>query len=180
MEDMLRDHARVRIEMNHPLLKKAIGWGLLSGLAATLVMDLVLIGGFAAVGMPVFACYTVIGETLARFFSIQGGTPADSILLGLAAHYLIGPLIGASFAVLAASARVLRTASRRKLILFAVLYAEILSQPLLALSPILLKMTAAETLQWFGGAVMMHLIWGIGFGAMLNYGLRRPAAANHN
>ena len=54
---------------------------------------------------------------------------------------------------------------------------EILRQPILATTPILLKMTAPETLQWFAGAFMMHLLWGVVAGSLVVGGLRPKTAA---
>jgi hypothetical protein len=58
-----------------------------------------------------------------------------------------------------------------------VLYIEILSQPILALSPLLLAMTVTDTLQWFAISAAMHTIWGAVLGAIVSYGLRPPLAA---
>jgi len=56
-----------------------------------------------------------------------------------------------------------------------VLYAEIVSQPILALSPLLLEMTAADTVQWFTISAAMHALWGAILGAIVSYGLRAGA-----
>ena len=58
--------------------------------------------------------------------------------------------------------------------MLAVLYIEILSQPILATSPIILEMTAAQTLQWFGVSAVMHLIWAVVLGVVVSYGLHLP------
>ncbi len=68
----------------------------------------------------------------------------------------------------------------KKGIVLAVLYTEILSQPMLALAPILLRMTAPETLQWFGGSFGMHLIWGCVLGVVWSLGRRLSVAAHLN
>ena len=61
--------------------------------------------------------------------------------MGMATHYLVGPLIGAIFGLLVARVKALRVNTLKKSILLGILYVEILSQPLLATTPILLKMT---------------------------------------
>jgi hypothetical protein len=53
-----------------------------------------------------------------------------------------------------------------------VLYVEILSQPMLATAPILLKMSTAEILQWYGGAFVMHMVMGLVLGFVVAYGLQ--------
>ncbi len=158
-------------------LKKGIGWGLTGGLAATLVMDLILMGILAAAGLPAFLCFSIVGDTLARFLSPAGTGIAGSIPLGMAAHYAIGPLLGGLFGAAAARVHALRMDTLKKSVLFAVLYAEIFSQPMLALTPVLLGMNASDTLQWYSGSFGMHLIWGCVLGVVVNWGLRLPTAA---
>jgi hypothetical protein len=71
----------------------------------------------------------------------------------------------------------LREGSLKKITIAAFVYVEILSQPILATTPILLKMKAAATLQWFGGASVMHLILSIVLGIIVGYGLRSAPLA---
>jgi hypothetical protein len=101
------------------------------------------------------------------------------VLPGIVTHYLIGPLVGAVLGTAVAQIGALRGCSMKKVILLAVLFVEILAQPILATTPILLKMTATETLQWFGGSFVMHFIFGVVLGLILSYGLRLPVAANN-
>jgi len=105
---------------------------------------------------------------------MAGGVP-----LGAVTHYLIGPLVGVIFGIALAKIADLRVINLKKGILLAVLYVEILSQPILATTPILLKMTAAETLQWFGGSFVMHFIFAVVLGVIVSYGLRLTSAGNH-
>ena len=164
--------SRMKINNSSIPLTKSIGWGLIGGLAGTLVMDLVLMGLLAAGGLPPLTCFTIVGDTVAGLFSMQSGAATGSIPLGIAAHYLLGPLIGATFGMMISKFRWLRIDSPKKMILCAVVFVEILSQPLLALAPILLKMMAAETRLWFGGSLVMHLVWGLILGAVMSRGLR--------
>ena len=105
---------------------------------------------------------------------MAGGVP-----LGVAAHYLIGPVVGAIFDAVVAQVDALRVGTLKKGVVMAVLHAEILSQPMLAMTPILLKITASETLLWFGGSFVMHLMWGIVLGVIVSHGLRLETAADH-
>jgi len=136
-------------------------------------MDFALMGALSAVGMPALTCFSIVGNTAARFFSILGIEMAGGVPLGVATHYLIGPLVGAIYGAAVAQVDALRVDTLKKGIVLAVLYVEILSQPILATTPILLRMTVPETLQWFGGSFVMHLMWGIVLGAVVS-------AANHN
>ncbi len=162
------DHAWMKTAVPYISLGKGIGWGIIGGLVATLVMDLILVGAFLAAGMPAFTCFSMVGDTVMSLFSSQ--RMVNSAVLGASAHYLIGPLLGAVFGAVGRS--------WKRPVLFAVLYAEIVSQPLLALTPIFLRMTASETLPWYGGSTIMHMIWGCVLGIVWSQGLRLALAAN--
>ena len=73
----------------------------------------------------------------------------------------------------AAVARVdmLRVNTLKRGVSLAVLYVEILSQPLLAAMPILLGWTVPETLRWYGGALFAHFIADAVLGLVIRYGL---------
>ena len=154
--------------------------GAVGGLVGTLVMDLVLMGALSAVGLPALTCFSIVGDTVASFFSMLGTEMAGGIPLGVAAHYLIGPLVGAIFGAAVTRVAALRVYTLKKGIVLAILYVEILSQPILATTPILLKMTAHETLQWFSVAFVMHLMLAVVLGVIVSYGLRLATAAKQD
>lgn len=172
MEKTLQSNLIARKHISHITLAKGIGWGLIGGMAATLIMDLILMGSLSAAGLPAFTCFSTIGSTAARLFSILGIEIADEILVGVAAHYLIGPAVGVIFGAVLARIAMLRPDLLKKSVILSVLYVEILSQPLLAATPILLKMTTPETLQWFGISFVMHLVYGVVLGVIVKFGLR--------
>ena len=89
--------SRMKINYSSIPLTQCIGWGLIGGLAGTFVMDLVLMGLLAAGGLPPLTCFSIVGDTVAGLFSMQRSAAAGSIPLGIAAHYLLGPMIGAIF-----------------------------------------------------------------------------------
>jgi hypothetical protein len=151
---------------------KGLGWGTVGGFAGTLAMDLTLMAVLAAFGLPALTCFSIVGDTAAHFFSMQDVGTTGAILLGGATHYMVGPVIGAIFGLLAARIKALRVHTRKKSILLGILYVEIVSQPLLATTPILLKMSAGATLQWYVGSFIMHLIAGAVLGAVVGRGLR--------
>jgi hypothetical protein len=173
MQVVLQDHSRAGIAIPTIPLVRGMVWGLNGGLVATLVMDLFLMGSFVIAGMPPFTCFAIIGDTLASLLSIRALGINASVPLGAGAHYLIGPVIGALFGAAVLKVAWLRMDTLKKGMLSAVLFAEILSQPMLALPPVLLRMTAPETLLWFGGSFGMHLIWGAVLGAVVSLGLRK-------
>jgi len=153
-------------------LAKGVAWGLIAGLTGTMVMDFLLMGALLAVRYPPLLCFSIVGDTVARFFSILGLGLTAGIPTGIAAHYLIGPLVGAVFGAVVTQALTLRVDTFKKCVIFAVIYVEIVSQPILATTPILLKMTAPEVLQWYVGSFVMHLILAVVLGTVLSYGLR--------
>lgn len=184
MQALLHDHPRARIA-NCPIPPgKGMAWGFIGGLVATLVMDLVMMGIFVAAGMSPFTCFAIVGNTVASLLSLQELLSEGSIPLGLTAHYAVGPVMGGIFGAAAAKINATAKVDRfcvdtlKKSVVLAVLYAQILSQPLLALTPILLNMTASDTLEWFGGSFFMHLIWGCFLGVVWGWGIRLPIASS--
>ena len=178
MEITLQGNLRASGLMTRVALAKGMRWGLIGGVAGTLVMDLVLMGALSAAGLPALTCFSIVGDTVARFFSILGIEMAGGVPVGVATHYSVGPVVGIIFGAAVAQVEALRLDTPKKSIVLAVLYVEILSQPMLAMTPILLKMTAAEALQWFGGSFVLHFIWGTVLGVIVYHGLRSATAAN--
>ncbi len=171
MQAIIQDYSQARSNVPRFSYGKRAGWGMIGGLIATMIMDLVLICTFLFTGMPWFSCFSIVGDTVARLFPYQG--MVNSVSMGVAAHYLIGPVLGGIFGIAAQFLPALQAGSWKKTILFAVLYAEIVSQPLLALTPIFLRMTATEMLLWFGGSFGMHIVWGCMLGVIWRLGRRR-------
>ena len=151
---------------------KGLLWGSIGGFSGTIVMDLALMGSFSVFRLPALTCFLVIGNTFASFFSIQGMAMARAIQIGVVTHYVIGPLIGALFGMSVVRIKCLCVRTIKKCILLAILYVELISQPLLATSPLLLKMTVPVTLLWYGGSFLMHMLAGGVLGAVVTRGLR--------
>lgn len=172
MHRTLQGYALVEGHVKRAPLAKGLGWGLIGGLAGTLAMDILLMGVLWAVRYPALLCFTIVGDTLARVFSMLGMEMAGGVPTGIVTHYVIGPLVGILFGAAAAVFPALREGALKKIVIASVLYVQILSQPILALTPILLKMTALEVLQWYCGAFAMHLVAGIVLGVVVGRGLR--------
>ena len=162
----------VKIQSPSAALATGVAWGLVGGLVATLSMDMVLMAALSAFGLPPTTCFSIVGDTAGRFFARLGLQVAGGVLPGVFTHYLIGPLVGAVFGVALVLINARRGCTLKKVILLSILYVEILAQPILATTPILLKMTAGETLQWFGGSFVMHFIFAVVLGVVVFYGLR--------
>ncbi len=179
MEVTCQNSSWASVPVTHVSLIGGLGWGLIGGLAGTMVMDIVLMVALPVAGLPALTCFSIVGETVASFFSMQGVEMKDGVLLGVFTHYLIGPAAGAIFGAAVTQVKVLRPDTLRKSIILAVLYVQILSQPILATTPILLKMTATTTLLWYGGSSVMHTVLGFVLGVIISYGLHSAAALKH-
>jgi uncharacterized membrane protein YagU involved in acid resistance len=152
-------------------LAKGIAWGFLGGLASTMVMDILLMGALLVLRQPALMCFSIVGDTVSRFLAMFGTQIAGGVPTGVVAHYVIGPLFGMLFGVVVTQFPTLREGTLKKVTIAAFVYVEILSQPILATTPILLKMGTPATLQWFGGSFVMHLILSIVLGVIVGYGL---------
>jgi hypothetical protein len=179
MEKTFQENLWLRTSIPHISLAGGIGWGLIGGLIATMVMDIVLMGILSALGLPVLSCFSIVGDTLAGSLSMLGAEIEGSVQLGMVAHYLIGPLLGAIFGRAVVQVGTRRLGTPKKILIFAIVYVEIISQPILAMTPVILKMTALDTLLWFSESFVMHLLWGVILGGCVSYGLWITKMANH-
>ena len=171
MERTLHRNQRVTGRVVLISFSKGLGWGFLGGLFGTMIMDLVLMRALSAVGLPVLTCFSIVGSTVAGLFLMQSVEMAYTIQLGVITHYLVGPLFGAVFGMLVARIEALQVNTLKKSILLAIIFIEILSQPMLAVTPILLKMTIPAILQWYSGAFIMHMFMAVVLGSVVGYGL---------
>jgi len=179
MEITCQDSSWASVHVTRVSLTRGVGWGLIGGLAGTMVMDLVLMLALPVAGLPALTCFSIVGKTVASFFSMQGIEVTGGVLLGVFTHYLIGPVAGAIFGAAVVQVKILRPDTLKKSIILAVLYLQILSQPILAMTPILLKMTATTTLLWYGGSFLMHSVLGLVLGMIISYGLETANTSNH-
>ncbi len=155
--------------MSNNAITKGIKPGLIGGLAGTIIMDLVIVGLFWLVGMPVEMIYSFIGEVADSFFLLIGLDLQGGIPLGAFIHFLLGLGLGAIFGIAVSQISAFQVDTLKKGILFGVLYIELASQPILLTAPLLVKMTAFDLLQWYGLSFGMHLIYGIVLGSMVSY-----------
>jgi hypothetical protein len=158
-------------------LARGIAWGFLGGLAGTMVMDILLMGALLALRQPTLMCFSIVGDTVARFLAMFGTQIAGGVSTGVVAHYSIGPLVGLLFGAVVTMFPALREGTLKKITIAAFVYVQVLSQPLLATTPILLKMKAPATLQWYGGSFVMHLILSVVLGVIVGYGLRQGSVS---
>ena len=153
-------------------LARGIAWGFLGGLTGTLVMDLLLMGTLLVLRQPATLCFSIVGDTVSRFFGVLGAQVTGGVATGVLTHYVVGPLFGILFGAAVTKLHVLRAGSLKQITIAAFLYVEILSQPILVSTPLLLKMKTPATLQWYGGALLMHLVMSVVLGVIVGYGLQ--------
>ena len=159
-------------------LTRGMGWGFIGGLTGTMVMDGLLMVAFLALKLPALLCFSIVGDTASQLFSKLGLQVAGGIPTGVIAHYLIGPLFGILFGAIMVMFPALKLVTLKKTLLMAILYVEIFSQPILVTTPILMKMTIPEILQWYVGSFVMHLMMATVLGAIMWYGMFHDPAAN--
>jgi hypothetical protein len=176
MAETLQGNTKMTTPLTHFTPARAIGWGLLGGLLGTVAMDIVLIGASPVLGLNGIESFSVIGDTAARFFALLGVGMTGGVPTGLAVHYLAGPLLGAIFGAAVTRFNALWPGTLKKGVGLAILYVELVSQPLLATPPLLLNMNAPQTAFWYALSFGMHLLWGGVLGAVVSHGLRRTAS----
>jgi hypothetical protein len=147
--------------------------GLIGGIVATIVIDLVTAAVLPLMGLPADGGFSVIGDTAAGFLALFGIGVAGGVALGAVLHYLIGAALGVLFGAAVTRIPAFRLGSIRKGVGLGILYTEIISLPILVLPPIILKWPAPEAVWWFGFSAVMHAIWGSVLGGIVAWGLRR-------
>jgi len=151
--------------------------GCIGGLVGTIVMDLFGAGLFLIMSGPASLSFAIIGDAAAGGFSLLGFTLAGGAPLGALLHYLIGLALGCLFGAAVSRVAALRVDSLKKAVGMGMLYVEVMSLPMLASAALILRMTAAETAQWFGISFVMHLVYGLVLGLVVRQGLRAAPSA---
>jgi len=177
MEGRLQHDSRAVAAMDSGARTKGLVYGLVGGLVATVVIDLITMGVLPFMGLPADGGFSTIGDTAAGFFALFGINVPGGVPLGVVLHYLIGLVLGFIFGAGVTRINALRLNSTKKGVGLGILYTEVISLPILVLPPIILKWTVSSAAQWFGFSFVMHAIWGIVLGFVVSYGLRSARAA---
>jgi hypothetical protein len=156
-------------QMKTDTSSRTIVWGLVGGLVGTAVMDGLCAALFVGVGMPVDLTYSFIGDVAADFCSRAGVDLSGGRLLGAAVHFLIGIVLGGLFGWTVSRFKAFRADSLRRTVVLAIVYIEIVSQPIVASAPLLGNMTSPDILNWYALSTGMHLIYAVVIGAILNW-----------
>jgi hypothetical protein len=177
MNRILQGHWLMEGHGQRAPLAQGIAWGCIGGLIGTLVMDFLLMGALLVLRQPATMCFSIVGDTVSQFLALFGTQISGGIPTGVVTHYVVGPLFGMLFGAAVTIFPAFREGTLKQITIAAFVYVEILSQPILATTPILLNMKAAATLQWYGGSFVMHLIMSIILGVIVGYGLRAHTTA---
>ena len=151
------------------MIAKEIKIGLIAGLVSTIVMDVIMVGIFAIMGMSAGSFLSLIGTTV---LTLIGATVADPLPLGVALHYLIGLLTGLFFSIVVSRVNTLRVETYKKGVLLGIVVAQVEGNVLFLIMAMILGMTLSEMSVIFGLGFILHLIWGAVLGAVASYGLR--------
>jgi hypothetical protein len=177
MEERLRRDSRLAGAMGSGVRARGLVFGLIAGLAATVVIDLATMGVLPFMGAPPDGGFAIIGDTAAGFFALFGIDVAGGVPLGAVLHFLVGLALGVIFGAAVTRVDALRLSSIKKSLGLGILYTEVISLPILVTPPLILKWTVSTAAQWFGFSFVMHAIWGIVLGLVVRYGLRSAMAA---
>ena len=176
MEERLQHDSRPKDTSANNARIKGLALGLIAGLVATIVVDLIMMGVLLFRGKPADAGFAAIGDTAAGFFSLFGVDVAGGVSPGLVWHYLIGLAFGVIFVAAVTRFDALRLTSTKKGVGLGILYTEVMSIPMLVQVPIFLKQTASNTSELLVFFLIMHAIWGLVLGVVVSYGLRSEKA----
>ncbi len=154
--------------LSSPLLR-----GMVGGFAGTLVMDLVLLTVLWLAGLEPLSCFSMVGMTVRRLLGLPAGEGLTAVLAGVATHYSVGPAVGFLFGVMIQRIRAFQSLPFERTLLIAVLYVELISQPMLVTVPISLQLPLADTLKWYAGSTVVHLICAAVLAAVVWHGSRR-------
>jgi hypothetical protein len=177
MDERLQHDSHPEGAMGSGARARRLSLGLIAGLVATIVVDLIMMGFLMFKGKTAGAGFAVIGDTAAGFFSLFGVEVAGGVLAGLVWHYLIGLAFGVIFVSAVTRFEALRLTSMKKGIGLGILYTEVMSIPMLVQVPIFLKQTASDTVGLLGFFLVMHAIWGLLLGVIVSYSLRSEMTA---
>jgi hypothetical protein len=56
-------------------------------------MDILLKVAFLALRQPIVLCFSIVGDTVARFLEMFGAKIAGGVPTGMVTHYLVDPLV---------------------------------------------------------------------------------------
>jgi len=161
-EQKMTSRQEERQHLGTVTLTKGIGIGVIGSLAGTLVMDLVMVGEFSMMGLPLDTYLALIGSVVGR------GVP-----MGVIIHLVFGSLLGIVCGAAVLKVDALHIDSVRKGVGLGVL-AGIATIPFCIVFAIITNVPIADMLTF---SIPGHLTWGAVLGVIAGYGLRPATAA---
>lgn len=134
--------------------------GMLGGLLGDIVMQLLGVGIFALIGFRLDTSFVTIGDSAASFFTKVGLPMAGGAPFGLLVNILVSLGLGGLWGLLVAISERLRRAATGKALLYAILYVEAMSIPMLLAGSMALGMELKLALLWAGISALMHVVFG--------------------
>lgn len=136
---------------------KGVGFGIVGGLAGTVLMDIVMVLTFLIAGQPPDAFFYMVGERL-----------GDGALAGILVHNLVGLTGGFVFSLLVLTISALNINSRRKGLMLGIA-AGALTIPFGCI-PLAIWLNQ-PMLDVIAFSILPHLVWGTTLGWTVGYGL---------
>jgi len=138
-------------------IARGIGLGVVGGLAGMIAMDLVMIGEFLIMGLPLYIYLELIGSVLG------GGVPSGVVL-----HILISLLLGLIFIALVFKIDALRITTIRKGFILGILAGAV---SIIGCVPFAI-ITGVPIAEMLGFSTLPHLVFGAVCGVVVGYRLR--------
>src|SRR5512146_2735617 len=148
-------------------ITSAAPYGMVAGLVATLVMHFFASLTMLLMGHPPTYMFAFIGRVASSSVSPFRIQLSGFVMWGSIAYYLLGIMFGALFCSVVPALRWLKLHTLFKSILAGILHMEVCGQPVVALAPLALHMSAPDSLSWYGLSGAMHAIYGAVLGASL-------------
>jgi uncharacterized membrane protein len=154
--------------MKNDLVKTAV-YGVVVGVVANIVMDVFVALALMLMGSPASLMFSFIGEVAATFFAKANLAVPGGLLTGLLFHYFFGIAYAVVFCIAAARLAWIKTGSLGKSTLLGIAYIELFSQPFVASAPLILRLAAQDTIQWYAMATVMHGVYGAVLGILQHH-----------
>jgi hypothetical protein len=155
--------------MEKSSIARGIRYGLVGGLLATIVTDVVSLIIFRILGESLPDFYTLFGKSFLTLFSLEAYYP---LWQGLTLHYSIGILTGLVVGILTQRINLLTFNTYRRSILIAVIITQIEGLTLFYLMSVVLNMPQSEMMLIYGMGIFLHTIWGTCLGSIICFGRR--------
>jgi hypothetical protein len=155
--------------MKKSCIARGISYGIIGGLAATIVTDLVSLIIFLILGESLPDFYTLFGKAFLTLLHLQAGYP---LWQGLTLHYSIGILIGLVVGILTQMISLIKFSTYQRSILIAVMITQVEGLTLFYLMSLILNMPQSEMLLIYVMGIFLHTIWGTCLGSILYFGQR--------